>query len=407
MARTEHDVRLPEGPAGPRLLRTLNDRTALDLFLEHGSLSRSDVARMTGISKPTASQVLSRLEESSLVVAAERTSGRTGRVAQLYTLNPRITYAAAVDVTPGALHVQVADVTGTVVGELRRGDLPREPGSGPAAAVGAIDTVLDSAGLTRSALGAVVVAAPAAYDEGADQLVYARGIPGWTEPGVGTALDAALPCPVVVENDVTLAAVAEQRTGVARAIADFFLIWLDDGVGGAIVLDGRLQRGAAGGASELAFLPLPDTERVRRPAMGSAGAYQRWVDGRRLRELAAVHGVPGRDPQRIISTAAGDPAHSAFLDELAERYAFALTAVIAVLDPTAVVLAGRYVLAGGAALQHRIVAALDRLAPRTPTVLASAFVGNEAVIEGARHVALDRARDRAFTGTSTVKTPAI
>ncbi len=392
----------PDGPATPGLLRTMNDRTALELFLDHGALSRSDLARMTGISKPTASQVLLRLEQSRLVVEAEPIADRPGRAAQLYRLNPGMTYAAAVDITPGAVVAQVADVTGRVVGQARRTRPSRAAGSGPGTAIEVLDEALRGAGLNRGALACVALAAPGAYDELTDQLRYGRNVPAWGAPGIAARLRGELGCEVVVENDVTLAAVAEQRTGSARGVSDFFLLWIDEGVGGAVVLDGRLHRGASGGAGELAFLPLPQPETVRRPVSGSAGAYQRWVGAAHLRELAAEHGLTGRDPVRLITAAVAAAAESepaAFLDALAARYALALAAVISVLDPEAVVLAGRYVHAGGEPLRVRIARELDRVAVRTPQVLRSAFAGQDAVIEGARHVALDRARDRAFATT--------
>lgn len=388
----------PDGPATPGLLRTINDRTALELFLGHGALSRSDLARMTGISKPTASQVLLRLEQSHLVEPAEPAADRPGRTAQLYRLNPGATYAAALDITPAALLAQVADVTGQVVGSARRSRPSRAAGSGPAGAVAVLDEALRDAGLARAAVQCVALAAPGAYDERTDQLRYGRNVPAWGEPGIAAQLRDELGWEVVVENDVTLAAVAEQRTGSAQGVADFFLLWIDEGVGGAVVLDGRLHRGAGGGAGELAFLPLPGSEPLQRPASGSDGAYQRWVDANHLRALAAEHGIDGRDPVRLIAAEAQD-APSPFLDALAERYALALAAVIAVLDPEAVVLAGRYLHAGGEPLRAGIERELDRVAVRTPNVLRSAFVGQDAVIEGARHVALDRARDRAFATT--------
>ena len=64
---------------------------------------------------------------------------------------------------------------------------------------------------------------------------------------------------MVVENETNLAALAEQRLGVARDRDSFVLLWLGAGVGAAVVLDGRLRRGASGGAGEIGFLPVPGT----------------------------------------------------------------------------------------------------------------------------------------------------
>ena len=69
-------------PARPALLRTLNDATALRLLLAHGALSRVDMVRLTGVSKPTASQLLARLEEAGLVRSVGRSTGGPGRSAR-------------------------------------------------------------------------------------------------------------------------------------------------------------------------------------------------------------------------------------------------------------------------------------------------------------------------------------
>ena len=83
------------GPATPALLRTINDRSALELLLDRGPQSRIDIGRLTGLSKPTASQMLARLEASGRVVRVGVSTGRPGPAAQLYDLNPVAGFAAA------------------------------------------------------------------------------------------------------------------------------------------------------------------------------------------------------------------------------------------------------------------------------------------------------------------------
>ncbi len=114
-------------PGTPRVLRAMNDRAALDLLLEHGPLSRTRIGKLTGLSKPTASQLLARLEAAGLVLATGTTEGRPGPNAQLYGVNPAAAYAAGLDVNPRRVLAAVADVTGRTVG---RHELPT-PAAGP------------------------------------------------------------------------------------------------------------------------------------------------------------------------------------------------------------------------------------------------------------------------------------
>ena len=131
---------------------------------------------------------------------------------------------------------------------------------------------LRSAGLKRSHLSCVVVAATGSYDANADRIRYARHLSGWNGAGVVKSLQTAMGVPVFIENDVNLAAVAERRIGAAQDIVDFFLFWVDDGIGGALILEDQLRRGSTGGAGEIAFLQPAGAPIVHNPVRGGSGA---------------------------------------------------------------------------------------------------------------------------------------
>ena len=94
--------------------------------------------------------------------------------------------------------------------------------------------------------------------------------------------------PVEGENDVNLAAIAEREVGRAMGVDDFVLLWADEGVGAAVVIDGRLHRGATGGAGEVGFLPLPGTPLVRDVRRSNAGGFQELAGGKQVLDLGAV-----------------------------------------------------------------------------------------------------------------------
>lgn len=387
------------GPAQPALLRSLNDEVALRLLLERAPLSRSDMVRLMGVSKPTASQMLARLEEAELVRRVGVTAGRPGRSARLFEINPAAGYAAALDVTPQHIRAQVADLAGDVIGEhelLRPG---RAAGSGPGHALDTLDQALAAADLKREDLSCAVVAATGSYDAEADRLRFARHLNGWNGVDLVRRLEAELGVPVFVENDVNLAAIAERRVGAAQDIPDFFLLWAGDGIGGALILEDRLHRGSSGGAGEIAFLQPPGAALVRNPVRGGSGALERWVGGSELLELAHAHGLRGKDSAALVTAAVASKDRQArtFVDVLAMRYALGLSAVIAVVDPRAIVLAGSVLTAGGEPLRVRIAHHLNEVAISNPPLLTSTVEGNP-VLVGALCTALDHARDTAFGG---------
>ncbi len=136
------------------------------------------------MSKPTASQSLTRLEESGHVLeGGVEESGRGGRAATLYRLNPRAGYAAAIDVTAAGVHVRIADLLGTVIGEHRAAESAR-----PEDAVTALQRAARSAELELSALSSLVVALPGSYDPDADLVRFAAQLPGWQRPGLRAGL---------------------------------------------------------------------------------------------------------------------------------------------------------------------------------------------------------------------------
>src|SRR5437016_456473 len=104
-------------PGTPSLLRAINDRAALELLLDRGPLSRAEIGTLTGLSKPTASQLLMRLKEAGLVVLEGHREGQRGPSAELYAVNPSAAYVAGLDVTEHRIQVAVADVTGRVLAE--------------------------------------------------------------------------------------------------------------------------------------------------------------------------------------------------------------------------------------------------------------------------------------------------
>ncbi|WP_314244685.1 ROK family transcriptional regulator [Streptomyces kutzneri] len=400
-------------PGTPSLLRAMNDRAALELLLTHGPLSRTRIGHLTGLSKPTASQLLARLEAVGLVVATGTDGGRPGPSAQLYAINPRAAYVGGLDVTPERVLAAVADLTGTVVATH---EVPYTEGAEAVAQVTeALGGAVKTAGLHRTDLRRVVIGTPGAFDPQTGRLRYASHLPGWHSPTLLEELAAALPMPVEYENDVNLAAVAEQRLGAARGHEDFVLLWNEEGLGAALVLGGRLHRGWTGGAGEVGFLPVPGRPLVRQVTRANSGGYQELAGVEGLPRLAAELGVEPADvpgaPEApgaphgpevaaavaLLTRAAAAPegAHLRFLQSYATALATGLASVVAVLDPEIVVLSGAAISAGGEPLRALLEAELAELAPSRPR-LVPGEVRERPVLHGALESALAVTRDEVF-----------
>lgn len=390
-------------PGTPSLLRAINDRAALEVLLERGPLTRPEIGVLTGLSKPTASQLLTRLREAGLVVLDGVREGGPGRTAELYRINPDAGHVAGLEVRRAQIRASVADLTGTVAGTFELPTPGPYGGDAVARARVAVEGAADAAGLGIDRLNRVVIGVPGAVDPRTEQLGYASHLPGWHIPDLLSRLRDGLGLPVAVENDVNLAAMAELANGEAAGSPNFVLLWVSAGIGLAIVLDGSLVRGATGGAGEVGYMPVAAAPIIREPGRANTGGLQAVAGAPAVLKLLREHGLRGSRADQIVRRArqaleGGDERAAAGLGELATRLATGLTAIVSVLDPELVVLAGDVPLAGGEPLRVLVEQELHTMTiPHPPLRLSS--VGGNPVLTGALHLALGDTREEIFSNT--------
>lgn len=367
-----------------KLLRAMNESAALGHLLENGTLTRNDLRELTGLSKPTTSEVLRRLTAAGLAVVSGHTSGGPGPNAEIYAANPDAAYAAAVSVRETGrggprMAIAISDLTGTT---RARTELAVDFTETPVelAIAGAVTEQCALAGVPMQRLRHVQLGVPGAYDPRTDTIHHVD-VPGLARPGLVGELRRALHAPVGVDNDVNLAAVAERRRGVAGKADSFALLWSGEGLGLAIDLGGRLLRGASGGAGEIGYLALGLA-----PSPGLRSDLHDLVGGRAILALAKEYGIDATTPGEAVLQAG-----PAMLAALAERIALGLAAVVAVLDPGLVVLAGEVGQAGGTALRDAVRAATRTASPLHTEIAVTGLV-DDAVLLGALDAALAEVR---------------
>ncbi|WP_055481593.1 ROK family transcriptional regulator [Sphaerimonospora mesophila] len=390
---------MSQRPGTPRLLRQINDRAALELLLSKGPLTRAELGELTGLSKVTSGQLLSRLETRGLVTSAGERPGGRGPNAALYGVNPASAYVAGIDVLPDSVTVGVADITGTVVAEIMVD--PTDAGDPVRMVHGAVTRACAAARVELSRLRCLVIGTRGVVDPMSGEVRYSFDLPAW-HLGVLAGLRDVLGDCVIIENDVNLAALAEQTHGAARGMEDFAILWAGVGQGLGVMLGGRLHRGITGGAGEIGWLPVPGEPLPTDVTAPQSGSFQRLVGGDALVGLGRAHGLqPGPESDAgvadLVRTALAT-GNQEFLDELAGRLAIGVAAVSVVLDPGLVVLSGDVGRAGGKALAARVEEAVARICPSRPTVAVTEVEGN-AVLSGAIVAALGRAREEVFSDT--------
>jgi predicted NBD/HSP70 family sugar kinase len=381
----------------PRLLRAINERTVLELLRRTGAMSRTYIARRSGLSKPTVSLALERLVEAGLARQTGEASGNKGPSAKLYELNPGSGWVVGIDVGRRWVRAAVADITGGIV--VRRDERARARSSRALVAqTGEIaHRVAADAGIAWSAVTAATVGSPGVLVPSSGLLHQAPNLPGWGSRGVVQAIRERLGTVVSFENDVNLAALGERSNGLGRDVADFVLLWVGTGVGLGIVIGGELYRGAGGAAGEIGYLPVGEGD-PHDPANRRRG---------QLEEAAAASGVvaharrlgvrPPLTPTAIFAAARrGDDLAREVVAAEARRLALAIAVVAPVLDPQLVILAGGIARNNADLLLEPLRRELHAVSPFAPR-LAVSELGEEAVLDGAVATALATAQDRLFS----------
>ncbi|WP_246610607.1 ROK family transcriptional regulator [Nonomuraea rhizosphaerae] len=376
----------------PRLLRVLNERRLLDQLHARGPSSRADLAKITGLSKPTVSAALAGLEEDGLVHLVGEVSGRPGPVTSLYDMNAASAHVAGIDIGRDWIRVAVADLRGTFAGRTDGRNTARDSAE-LAALVGELcRAAAREAEIDWSAITCAVVGSPGVYDPTRGRLDLAPNLPG--PPDLASRLRAALDVDLVIENDINLAAVGEHAYGEGRGKSNFALVSIGTGVGMGIVVNGDLYVGARGAAGEVSYLPAVEDPTPSGDARAH-GATETVASAPGVVRAARAAGLELETAKQVFEAAAtGNPVARSVVEAEGRRIGGLLVAVAAVLDPEIIVLSGgvgRNLDLLGRAIEDRIA----ELGPLRPTVVAGAL-GDSGVLLGAVAHAKTRAWDVIF-----------
>jgi len=378
----------PGTPAGPQLIRALNEELLLARIRGAGNISRAELARLTGLSKPTVSLALTNLERAGLVRPSGVRTGTPGPNAVLYEIRPEAGYVLALDVGREYVRGALADVAGNVRARDSLATRAKTRRGRVSELARLAERLCGRLGLSRADVVQTVLGSPGVYDPRRDALSLAAALEGWEDPQLPADLRAEFGESILIENDVDAAAMAEQAHGHGRDVESFAFVSIGTGIGLGLVLDGRLRRGVHGAAGEIAYLPLEtpgaDPEDVRRRGGLEAAASAAGVvyAARRLGlEVATARDV-------FAAAAAGDERASRVVDDEARVIARAVCSIVAVVDPEVVVLGGGIGKAVG--LVEAVGAQLAGLAP-VPVDLRVSALGAESVVDGCLASGLERA----------------
>jgi predicted NBD/HSP70 family sugar kinase len=364
--------RPPIRATGHRVLETLRD---------HGALTRSRIAELTGLPRPTVVSVVSTLHAAGVVsVDQAEQEPRQGRPSSTVDLAWGPGATVLVDWQRTRLRAFRLDGQGDAGSAV---DLDLGALDSVAALAAAITAAWSELGSDGTALQRVVVSVPAPFHSGVQSLAASgpvltdqqrasrRRIAEWLTTGdPDRRLRDALECPVLFENDANLAALGEVRSGGASATGNAVVVSIKDGIGAGLVLGGRLHRGVTGLAGELAHLQADPNGRLC--VCGNRGCLITELHDGPLfaSEISAAYGHEVTLPDVMRMVAEGDPGVRRVVSDLGTLIGGPVASVVAWLNLDAVVIDGALGPAAGVVAEGVRAAVRARVTPRSADAVA-------------------------------------
>lgn len=376
----------------PRISRQFSQRAVMEAIVQGGPRSRASIARLTGLSKQTISEIVRLLEAEGWVRETGRTRGHVGRSALTYELVVDAAYIVGVDLGGTKVRVAITDLAGHIMAE---DTAPTDPRGGLLLVEQIAAMAFRAAGrcaVARDKLRLAVIGVPGAPDDRTGRVMLAPNIRDFDKINVLEAFGQAFGCCVALENDVNLAALGESWQGQGQGIDDLAYVALGTGIGCGLILGGNLVRGAVNGAGEMGFLPIgadpfaPESLRM--------GAYE---------SVVATHGMIGRYQQArgekidvpaiFARAAAGCAVARAVIDDTARYVACGIVAICAIANPRMVILGGSIGLR--AEILERVQFFMPQCFPYPVTVVAGEL-GARAALVGATAIGLSQLHNMLF-----------
>src|SRR5690348_6582155 len=388
------------------MLRELGEQAVLETIFREGPITRPEIAAAISLSKPTVSAAVSRLEHAGLVRAAGTRPGQRGRNPVAYVVSKRAGFVLGADIGGSNVRVAAADLFGEAICDLKRPTAKDGSRAVGVQILQMVTEVIDQASAVHGPPLALGISSPGIVDQASGRvtsLAYNVVPEGGFDPL--EVIRERFDLPVLVENNVNLAAVGGKWFGLARGVSTMVFIAIGAGIGMGIIIEDEVVRGAHGAAGEIGYLPLvgdPFNPRHRlhgglEDEIGAAGIVAAFNERRDAEdpELSSVHEV-----FELAET--GSAAARSVVEHVASRLGTAIATVCAILDPELVVLGGG--IGASPLLLRPVRGSAAALVPITARIETS-LLGERAALQGAIAIALRAARTQLLSQATASAKP--
>lgn len=333
-----HHIIDPAGGANQVRVRAYNERLVLSLVRRHGSVSKADIARRTGLSAQTVSVIMRALENDGLLARGEPQRGRVGQPSIPMSLNANGVFSLGLKIGRRSVDLILLDFIGTVRQQRHAAYKYPTPDGIAAFVRKAVDEILG--GMTsaeRNRITGLGTAQPFELWNWAEEMgAPAEVMAAWRDVDLTAMLSDLLPFPVFPQNDATAACAAELAFGVGPRFSDFAYFFIGTFIGGGVVLNHALYAGRTGNAGAFGSMPMPGTD----------GRPGQLIDHASIFVLEKMLTERGRDPSSIWLSPASWDDFGDVLDRwialTATSLAQAIVTVSSVIDFEAIIVDGGF-----------------------------------------------------------------
>ncbi|MGA5703763.1 ROK family transcriptional regulator [Peterkaempfera bronchialis] len=331
-------------PGSQSSLHRANLERVLRAVRMAGSLTQAEIARSTGLSAATVSNIVRELKESGTVVVTPTSSG--GRRARSVSLSADAGIVVGVDFGHTHLRVAVGNLAHRVLAEESEPiDVDASAAQGFDRAETLVERLLAQTGFRSDKVIGVGLGVPGPIDVETGAIGSTAILPGWTGVEPGRELSSRLGMPVYVDNDANLGALGELVWGAGRGLSDLAYIKVASGVGAGLVISGQIYRGPGGTAGEIGHITLDESGPVCR--CGNRGCLETFVGSRYLLNLLNASHGPGLSVPRVVQLAQrGDLGCRRVIADVGRQIGTGVANLCNLLNPRRVILGGDLAEAG-------------------------------------------------------------
>ncbi|MFI1097627.1 ROK family protein [Streptomyces sp. NPDC020917] len=372
-----------------------------------GSLTQAEIARSTGLSAATVSNIVRELRDNGTVQVTPTSSG--GRRARSVALSGDAGIVVGVDFGHSHLRVAVGNLAHQVLAEQSEPiDVDASASEGFDRAEQLVGRLVESTGISPEKVLGVGLGVPGPIDVETGALGSTAILPGWIGVNPRQEMSDRLGVPVQVDNDANLGALGELVWGGGRGVKDLAYIKVASGVGAGLVIDGRIYRGPGGTAGEIGHITLDESGPVCR--CGNRGCLETFTAARYVLELLrGSHGEGLTIPRMVQLGREGDPGCRRVIGDVGRHIGMGVASLCNLLNPSRIVLGGDLAEAGELVLgpiresvsRYAIPSAAQRLS------VVPGSLGARAEVLGALALVLSEMGDSTLLdGNTPVDTPA-